>query len=72
MIEGEGRLLGLLGANATLGGVRVLADTWHIRLMKLMPLCADVLVLIQVAIGIATLVYMLLKIRKILQKSKHK
>jgi hypothetical protein len=68
IIEGERRLLGVLGANVTLGGVRVVAEKAHNQIADLMPLCSDLLVLVQVAVGIATLVYMIIKIRKITKK----
>jgi len=68
IVEGESRLLGMLGANATLGGVRVVAEKTHTHLYNIMPVCSDLLIIVQVAVGVATLVYMVLKIRKILKK----
>ena len=66
MLAGESRLFGALGANLTLGGVR-LAEA-HTALIDVMPIVSDILVFVQVAVGIATLIYMVLKIRKILKK----
>ncbi len=68
LVEGEGRLLGVLGANVTLGGFRVVAEEAHMRLIHLMPFVNDLLILVQVAVGLATLVYMIIKIRKVIKK----
>ena len=65
IIEGEGRLFGVIGANVTLGGVRAAATT---GLQNLMPLLSNLLVVAQLGIAIATFVYMILKIRKILRQ----
>lgn len=68
LIEGERRLFGFLGANLTLGGVRVVTEKVHTGLQSLMPCLNNVLVLVQIAVAVATLVYMVLKIRKVWKK----
>ncbi len=68
LVEGEGRLLGVLGANVTLGGVRVAVDQAHASLQKLMPCLNNMLVVVQIAVALATLVYMIMKIRKVWRK----
>jgi len=68
LIEGEGKLFGAIGANVTLGGARAAVEQAPTWLDKCMPLLNNSLVLVQVAVGIATLVYMVIKIRKILKR----
>lgn len=68
LVEGESRLFGVLGANVTLGGVHAVAEKAHTKLVPMLPLISDILVLVQVAVGVATLVYMILKIRRVLRK----
>jgi hypothetical protein len=68
LVEGEGKLFGFLGANVTLGGAKAVVDKAHTQLDHFMPILNNSLVLVQVAVGLATLVYMVLKIRKILKK----
>jgi len=68
IFEGEARLLGVLGANATLGGARLAFTT---GLHNLMPLLTDCLVVIQIGVALATFIYMLLKIRRILKQRKN-
>ena len=58
-----------LGANVTLGlGKRVAQLVASIH--KIMPCLNDLLVIAQIAVALATLVYMVLKIRKILKQKK--
>ena len=68
LVEGEGRLLGVLGANLTLGGTRIWVQKAHATLESFMPCLNDVLVLVQIAVAVATLIYMALKIKKIYRK----
>jgi hypothetical protein len=65
LVEGEGRLLGFLGANATLGGVQAAATA---KLQTFMPLLENLLTVTQIAVAIATLIYMIFKIRKIMHQ----
>lgn len=68
LFEGESRLFGILGANVTLGGARVALEDIHLGLQKIMPCLNELLVLVQIAVALATLVYMVLKIRKVWRK----
>lgn len=63
-------MFGALGLNLTLGGVRAISEKVHASLITVMPLVNDLLIVVQVAVGIATLVYMTIKIRRVLQKKK--
>lgn len=68
VVQGESRLFTVLGTNATLGGVKLALEKTHRGLESLLPCANDIIVITQVAIGVATLIYMVLKIRKILTK----
>jgi hypothetical protein len=70
IVRGESRLFALLGTNVTLGGLKSMLENTHKSLESLVPACSDLLVIIQVAIGLATLVYMILKIKKIASNKK--
>ena len=70
LFEGEGRLFGFLGANITLGGFRVAVEKANLGLQSLMPCLGNLLIVVQIAVALATLVYMILKIRRIWRKSK--
>jgi hypothetical protein len=65
LLEGEGRLLGFLGANAGFEGLHVAVTN---KLDHLMPMLTNLLTVAQLAIAGATFVYMILKIRKVLRK----
>lgn len=67
MIEGEGRLLGFLGANVTLGGFH--AATVN-QIQSLMPMIRNLLEFTQLAVAAATLIYVLLKIRRVWKKTE--
>ena len=70
LFEGEKRLFGFLGANVTLGGVRAVVEKAHLGLQSFMPCLNNLLVLVQIAVALATLVYMILKIRKVWRKTQ--
>jgi len=65
VFQGESRLFGFLGANVTLGGVRVAVEKVHLGLESVMPYLHHLLVLAQIAVAVATLVYMIVKIKKL-------
>lgn len=67
--QGEGKLFGLLGANAVAAGVKQGSDALHKAISNVMPLISDLVILTQWAVGLATLVYIICKIVKI-RKSK--
>jgi hypothetical protein len=67
IVEGEGRLLGFLGANVTLGGLHA-ATVSHIQ--SLMPMIKNLLELTQLAVATATFIYVLLKIRRVWKKTE--
>lgn len=67
LVEGESKLFGFLGANATLGGLQVTLTT---KLQSIMPCLNNLLVLAQIGVALATFVYVLLKIRKVLRERK--
>lgn len=67
MLEGEGRLLGFLGANIGFEGLHVIVTD---KLDHLMPMITNLLTVMQLAIAGATFVYMLYKIRKISRGKK--
>ena len=62
LVEGERKLLCLLGVNAGLGAAR-----WYQFWSHLMPTLPSVLTSVQILVALATLVYMLLKIRRIVK-----
>jgi hypothetical protein len=64
ILDGERRLLGVLGANAALGGAKAAATACSIW-SSLMPNLPTILTVVQILVASATLVYMTLKIRKI-------
>lgn len=68
LFEGEARLFGFLGANLTLGGLRAVVEKANLRLQMFMPCLENLLVLVQIAVALATLVYMILKIRRVWKK----
>ncbi len=68
IFEGESRLFGFLGANVTLGGARAVVEKANLGLQRLMPCLDNMLVLVQIAVAVATLIYMVLKIRKVWRK----
>jgi hypothetical protein len=70
LVQGESRLFALLGTNVTLGGFKSMLESTHQSLESLVPACTDLLVIIQVAIGLATLIYMILKIKKVVLPKK--
>lgn len=70
IVEGEGKFFGVLGTNATLGGVRLFVDNAHAKLVNVMPFINDMLVIVQVAVGVATFVYIVLKICKVIKKKR--
>jgi hypothetical protein len=65
IFEGESRLFGFLGANVTLGGARVALEKSDIGLQSFMPCLANMLVVMQILVALATLVYMVLKVRRV-------
>jgi hypothetical protein len=67
ILEGESKLFGFLGANATLGGLQVAITT---KLQSLMPCINNLLSLAQLAVAVATFIYIVLKIRKVLRDRK--
>jgi hypothetical protein len=64
LFEGEGKLLGVLGTNVFLGGAKV-ATTAQVIWTSVMPNLSSILTIVQILVASATLVYMTLKIRKI-------
>lgn len=70
LVEGESRLFGFLGANLTLGGFRLAVEKANLGLQRFMPCLEHLLILAQIAVALATLVYMVLKIRKVWRKVK--
>ena len=69
ILEGERKLFSVLGANVTLGGVK-LATKAHQVWTNVMPALNDILTVVQILVALATLVYMLFKIRKIARKGE--
>lgn len=67
ILEGEGRLLGYLGANVTLGGFH--AATVN-QIQCLMPMIRNLLEITQLAVATATLIYILMKIRRVWKKTE--
>lgn len=68
--EKEKALVGALGANVSLGGFRVWIEKAGRTIHEVMPFFNDFLVIAQVAVALATLVYIILKIRKVLRKTE--
>jgi hypothetical protein len=64
LFEGERRLVGALGANVALGGVK----SAHHFMTAETHLFTNILTVVQILVAVATLTYMLLKVRKILKK----
>ena len=68
VFEGERRLLGVLGANVGLGGIKGGLARAQQHWTDLMPNLPSILTSVQILVALATLVYMALKIRKLLRK----
>lgn len=63
IVEGEQKLLAVLGANATLSGAHAL--TWE----KAMPTLNGILTVSQILVAGVTIVYLAVKLKKLLSKS---
>lgn len=70
IVNGERRLFGFLGANISLGGIRIGMERVHTALEKCMPCLNDLLVIAQIAVALTTVVYIALKIRKLLRQKQ--
>lgn len=67
VIEGERKLFCALGANAGLGGAKVVAHQWW---SAVLPNLTNILTVAQILVASATLVYMVIKIERILRNKK--
>lgn len=67
ILEGEGRLFGAIGANLGLGWLK---QATVVKLSPFMPFLEQLLTVAQIAVALATLVYMALKIRRVITVHK--
>lgn len=68
LFEGERRFAGVLGVNAGIGGIKAAALKAHNFMSTETHVFTNTLTVVQILVAVATLVYVILKIRKVLKK----